>query len=61
MREFEQIVDDQEVVGLDIEVDFGHAPFGVGQEREIDYQRLVGVLDVAHPDIDKTMPLDYRV
>ena len=61
VRQLEQIVDDQQVVGLDVEMNLGDPPIGVAETRKIDDQVVVRVFDIAHPHIDEAVALDDGV
>ena len=61
MRQLEQVVDDQQVVGLDVQMDLGHAPVGVAEARKVDDQVFVRVFDIAHPNVEESVAFDDRV
>jgi len=61
VRGVEQVLDHQQVVGIDVQVAAAEAPAGIVQPMEVLDQRRVRLGGVAHPDPEPVIFFDNRV
>ena len=61
MRQVEQILDQQHVIGLELEPVAGEAPGGIVHPVEILDRRRIGQGRIAHPDPEPVIALDHGI
>src|SRR6185312_5332770 len=61
MGEIAQVVDDQQIVGIVVQVGGYALPLWIPQIRQVDDQRRVRQCRISHPDPDERALLDHRI